>query len=450
MIRLAPIPRPFFSIIVPMHNAADSVHACLESVVRQDFTDFELIVVDDSSTDGSVEAVRAFGLEPFSVKAGSPGEARNAGLAHARGRYIAFLDVDDTLASPTVLSRIHAAVVDQGMPDILHFGFYYGDTSTGVWGNGGNPWPNVWSRVWRAELLQGFQFSSDRFGEDLDFCRRVFPSADRHGVLDEPLIRYSPPKPGSLSWEAGLRPPLAPPPEDSAVPPTQYRGNPNAHDCSVLILSCDAYADLWDPFFLLFQRYWNCPYPVYIATETLECRNARALKHKGPWTRRIQESLREISSTYVIIMCDDFFLQSEVNQEVIDYALSHFSPTTATFNFEKTYDPYDVDSDVWGFKRKTQGSQYKCSCQAGVWSREKLIALLDRDEDAWTWETRPVESDFDFYINDSSLVFNYGYQHYEWFGVRKGRWVPTVVDLFEREGIEVDYARRGFYEEEER
>ena len=92
---------PLVSIIVPVHNAASSLHRALRSVLSQTLTDYELILVDDCSADESIgiltkyceldERVRLFSTSRNS----GPGAARNVGLKNARGRYIAFLDADD-------------------------------------------------------------------------------------------------------------------------------------------------------------------------------------------------------------------------------------------------------------------------------------------------------------------------------------------------------------------
>lgn len=94
---------PYLSIIMPVHNAGTYLEDAVASVLGQDFPDFELICVNDASTDGSAALLEAMAGQdsrvtllhtPENVGAG---EARNLGLDAARGQYIGFMDADDTL-----------------------------------------------------------------------------------------------------------------------------------------------------------------------------------------------------------------------------------------------------------------------------------------------------------------------------------------------------------------
>ena len=91
------------SIIVPVHNAREYIRSSLDSVREQTYTDWELILVDDCSSDGSAEEIEAYAREFPSLSIRllrleqnvGAAEARNRGLQVSRGRYIAFLDADD-------------------------------------------------------------------------------------------------------------------------------------------------------------------------------------------------------------------------------------------------------------------------------------------------------------------------------------------------------------------
>lgn len=89
---------PEFSIVIPTYNRAGSVGDTLKSCWQQTFTDFEILLVDDGSTDNTESVVSGITDPRFNYvyqQNGGPAKARNAGTQRARGSYIAFLDSDD-------------------------------------------------------------------------------------------------------------------------------------------------------------------------------------------------------------------------------------------------------------------------------------------------------------------------------------------------------------------
>ena len=86
------------SVIVPVFNKAHYIHRCIQSILAQTFSEFELILVDDGSTDESLTIARTFSDQRIRIiqqQNGGPGSARNTGIAHADGSICAFLDADD-------------------------------------------------------------------------------------------------------------------------------------------------------------------------------------------------------------------------------------------------------------------------------------------------------------------------------------------------------------------
>jgi glycosyltransferase involved in cell wall biosynthesis len=89
---------PFFSVVIPTYNRKCFLKKSIESVLSQNFKDYELIIVDDGSTDSSIHLVADYsGMGLSYIKTGHHGvsHARNTGILNSRGSYIAFLDSDD-------------------------------------------------------------------------------------------------------------------------------------------------------------------------------------------------------------------------------------------------------------------------------------------------------------------------------------------------------------------
>lgn len=88
---------PTVSVVIVTYNKADTIGSAIQSVLNQTYPDFEIVVVDDGSTDETASRVKVFGsrVRYLSKENGGTGSARNLGIANARGRVVAFLDGDD-------------------------------------------------------------------------------------------------------------------------------------------------------------------------------------------------------------------------------------------------------------------------------------------------------------------------------------------------------------------
>ena len=93
---------PKVSFIVPVYNAGKYLHRCIDSLMQQSFTDFEVLLVDDGSSDDSGKICNDYAAKDERVKVfrkvnGGVSSARNLGLDNASGEYISFVDADDYL-----------------------------------------------------------------------------------------------------------------------------------------------------------------------------------------------------------------------------------------------------------------------------------------------------------------------------------------------------------------
>ena len=110
--------RPEISIIVPVYQVEKYLNECIDSILAQTFTDFELILVDDGSPDNcpalcDAAAKRDSRVRVIHKQNGGVSTARNAGLDAAQGNWIAFVDSDDTV-EPEYLEKMHKAVLETG------------------------------------------------------------------------------------------------------------------------------------------------------------------------------------------------------------------------------------------------------------------------------------------------------------------------------------------------
>ena len=89
---------PFFSIVIPTYNRADVIGVTIQSVLTQQFHDFEILIIDDGSTDNTAQVVAKFTdnrIRYHKKPNTERGAARNTGIKMAQGQYITFIDSDD-------------------------------------------------------------------------------------------------------------------------------------------------------------------------------------------------------------------------------------------------------------------------------------------------------------------------------------------------------------------
>lgn len=190
---------PFFSIITPVYNEKEYLSKCIESVLGQSDDDFEFIIVDDGSNDGSDKICDDYAKEDNRIKVyhqknAGPSVARNLALHKATGDYVLFVDCDDFI-EPDLLKEIKISISpretwgkgghDQS-PDIIMFNGFVCDSEKGkrVMFGGLNqkeylsskqallkmfePYRmTLWTKAYRKELLKGIEFQSSLWnGED--------------------------------------------------------------------------------------------------------------------------------------------------------------------------------------------------------------------------------------------------------------------------------------------
>lgn len=214
------------SVIVPCYNMEKYVSRCLDSILRQSYSDLEIIIVNDGSTDATSERIVPYlpDKRVTYIEQQNKGEsaARNAGMILATGDLIGFVDADDYIEAD-MYAKLYAAILQSDADmSVCNFNLVYeseerplsrsyADMPSGtvdiyddVYGYFARfcacPRPNnyVWTRLFRREILtrSGIRFESYRHSADTLFTFKLLPHLSRVSFVNEGLYNYSQ-RPGS-------------------------------------------------------------------------------------------------------------------------------------------------------------------------------------------------------------------------------------------------------------
>lgn len=209
-----------FSIIVPVYNVQEYLVKCVTSVLEQSFYDFEIILVDDGSTDRSIQICDEFHSKDVRVrvihqKNGGASAARNAGIRDAKGRYLLFLDSDDFWDDKGALQRIYSVLCTRNydadvaifqakllypdgtiIPDTGVFDVTFNDMSPieslTYMSENGTLVGSACSKVIRRDFLidNGLFFKEGVKHEDIDWILRMANCLPKYIYLDEKFYIY--------------------------------------------------------------------------------------------------------------------------------------------------------------------------------------------------------------------------------------------------------------------
>lgn len=200
------------SVIIPVYNVQDYLGACLDSAIAPETDDYEIIAVNDGSTDGSPAILADYAerfpglVKPVTTPNGGLGHARNVGVSLSRGDYLLFLDSDDTL-SPGALREILSELdgsFDIGVFDFVSVDregrvlrYYKGCENSGSFSLSVYPAfllspPNAVNKLWRRSLFAetGISFPDRKWFEDLATIPRLYLRAGEIRYLPHAWYRY--------------------------------------------------------------------------------------------------------------------------------------------------------------------------------------------------------------------------------------------------------------------
>lgn len=209
-----------FSIIIPVYNVESYLHQCVDSVLNQDYQNFEIILVDDGSTDNSGLICDKYASDnPKSVKCihkenGGLSDARNCGIMNSTGNYLMFLDSDDFLTDIKALTTFSNRILTNNT-DVLIYAYtkYYKETNvfsshfpsltsmphaistkqeqTDFLFKNGYYTATACNKIIKRDLFkQNLLFEDGVYSEDIEWCAKLLQIACRFDFIDEEFYAY--------------------------------------------------------------------------------------------------------------------------------------------------------------------------------------------------------------------------------------------------------------------
>ena len=230
------------------------------------------------------------------------------------------------------------------------------------------------------------------------------------------------------------------------------------NQCTIVVCSCDKYEELWLPFFTCLKENWkNIPYPIVLNTESksfsmkeLDIKTFQLYQtnENVAWGKRLKETLKKIDSEYVILLLDDFFLKSEVQQDKINQHIQWMNENKniAVFSYERTKGNNIQSKKYQDFELRPRNGEYRFNCQAAIWRRERLIKFIRNHESPWDWEllgsirSRRYSDEFYSLIEGKTKIFDYdcgGVLH-------RGKWMlKYITPLIEKYKFNINLEKLG-------
>jgi len=228
-----------------------------------------------------------------------------------------------------------------------------------------------------------------------------------------------------------------------------------AEPIPILVASCDAYADLWRPFFTIFFREWaDCPFPVYLGANHLRYDDARVtvvnIGDDRSWTSGVVSMLKTIGSEHVIMFLEDFFLEDRVDtgriRRLVDIArIEGLACLRLVAHMPLAIKPICEAPGYPGLGVIEPGTPYRVSAQAAIWRTESLLRLLIPGANAWEFEL--LASKLSARLSEPFWGVMETAVRYDQV-VEKGRWKPKGLRAAEESGLTVNASRPIFSEAE--
>ena len=213
------------------------------------------------------------------------------------------------------------------------------------------------------------------------------------------------------------------------------------NDLNILVSSCDEYADVWGPFFILFHKFWpDCPFPIFLSSVKKPYHSNSVqqilVKERMGWGDGVKKALkilkRDSPSEFIFFLLDDYLISEKVDTVKIVKAFQTLKSIGGNYLRLIPKPGPDVPVENHPFiGRIKNNSPYRCSLQASLWRTETLLSLLRPTETPWDMEV------FGSHRSKSYDGFYCTYQPFVKYinGIERGKWTYKAHSFLKKQGL---------------
>lgn len=216
-------------------------------------------------------------------------------------------------------------------------------------------------------------------------------------------------------------------------------------DCTVLVCSCDKYADVVGPFAALYRKYWpDCPFETALVTETDLGQSGFdrtiACGEGLNWCEMLVMALGSVTTPYVIMLMNDYYLTEPVDTSMVLSRLDQIKQFDAASLRLNPLPPGRIQWRDTDLLEMPKNVAYCVTCQVSIWNRDFLLGLAKRNKSAWEFERYGS-----FQVGDEPRpLLVTPIKEFPFIdAVHKGFWEKFGVKCLADNNIDYDFSRRG-------
>jgi hypothetical protein len=222
---------------------------------------------------------------------------------------------------------------------------------------------------------------------------------------------------------------------------------------AVVVSSCDAFQECWEPFIYSLNKYWNdCPWDIYLISnyltiETEKIKFIRVGEDKG-WATNLKKAFSKIEADYIVYLHEDYFLDFKVDTDQIKNHITYCYKNNT--DYMRLYGPFFDEFAIKGteYALSPASKKYRLCLRNAIWKKDTFNQILIEGYNAWQFELNMEK-----YLQKNKITINSIVLQSQFFpqngigslgdtGVHKGMWTQSGYDYLIKHGFENILSKR--------